>query len=140
MSDPNFPRDARGVRLSIADPIAAEYVRQKRAIANREPAMTMREKIARALFMREKNGMSPEDYPENYALNVWSHASDEDHKMYIELADIALDCLTVRPSEAMIRAACEEARKEQMRPVSINRVDAAMVWETMVRTMIEEGK
>ncbi len=90
--------------------------------------MIMREKMARAIEDCWRKQFGP-----NLRAN-WYPA------LAFDIADAALDCLTTPPSEAMVRAACEEARKEQCRPVSINRVDAAMVYEAMIRAMIQEGK
>ena len=43
------------------------------------------------------------------------------------------------PSRPAILAACAECRKEQVRPVAVNIVDAVTVWQAMIDHLLGEG-
>ena len=85
--------------------------------------MLIRERMARAMFAVGALKMS--------SRKAWDTCEQAYRDLMFAEADAALDCLTAPPTEAMVDSASQLVRME---------AHPAEIWETMVRTMIEEGK
>lgn len=70
-----------------------------------------------------------------YAHHVWAEKgwqeTVEGDRHYLRMARAAIRAMG-DPTAQIIHAACDEVNREQVRPVSINRVDVANIWSAMV--------
>lgn len=109
--------------------------------------MTMREKMARAICTRA--GIDPDAL--GYGTDQDGNRCDPPTwKLYLPQIDAALDCLTMPPTEAqlvagiaMLRGNDSGAAKGKWStydPIGWYRGMVSRIWETMVRSMIEEGR
>lgn len=87
--------------------------------------MTMRQRYAEVIYLIKSNNCLVPFAQQGEALRAECYAG----------ADVLLDMLTVPPSRAMLEAVglAREGRGIETRAAEI-------VWETMVRAMIEEGR
>ncbi len=97
-------------------------------------SMNMREKMARALCILAAHDPDAQTYLDASDGRIVGPA----WRLYLLQVDTALDVL-MEPTTPILLAICDEAKKEQCRPIDVHRTDAALFFQSGIRA-IKEGK
>lgn len=108
--------------------------------------MNMIEKAAKAAYQRMIKRLEAEgnadvipatSQEELYLSGDWDAQPQILRDDWIDSTRAAMEAMR-EPSENMILAACVDAKKEQVRPVAINRMDADNCWRAMIDEALKE--